>query len=207
MDPREQHRRTQRGSTHTHTHTHTWRDPQSSLAGVRERRSVAPLDVHEPVQAVRSASEAKWVRLQRGIARGSAVGGTQAPLDGELLGVIPGSGSTRLLRFLLDRPLHLLPPSDLELARVEPGAIVRDGEPVSIRVTAIVVCARLVGEQIGPDSANLAVNVAAVIDNTALRDPVLAFSQAARSRRRGLLSPLSGRPAGGASRSADSTPP
>jgi hypothetical protein len=99
----------------------------------------------------------------------------QAPLEGELLGVIPGPDRPDYCAILLDRPLYLLPPSDLELARVEPGTIVRDGERVSIRVNAVIVCARLVGEQIGPDSTRLAVNVAAVIDNTALRDPVLAF--------------------------------
>jgi hypothetical protein len=99
----------------------------------------------------------------------------QAPLEGELLGVIPGPDRPDYCAILLDRPLYLSPPS--ELARVEPGAIVRDGERVSIRVNAVIVCARLVREQIGPDSADVAVNVAAVIDNTALRDPVLAFTK------------------------------
>ena len=62
----------------------------------------------------------------------------QAPLEGELLGVIPGPDRPDYCAILLDRPLHLLPPPDLELARVEPGAIVRDGQRVSIRVNAIV---------------------------------------------------------------------
>jgi hypothetical protein len=91
--------------------------------------------------------------------------------------VIPGPDRPDYCAILLDRPLYLLPPSDLELVRVEPGTIVRDRERLSIRVNAIIACARLVDEQIGPDSTNLAVNVAAVIDNTASRDPVLAFAK------------------------------
>jgi hypothetical protein len=118
----------------------------------------------------------------------------QAPLEGELLGVIPGPDRPDYCAILLDRPLYLSPPSDLELARVEPGAIVRDGERVSIRVNAVIVCAGLVGEQIGPDSSNVAVNVAAVIDNTALRDPVLAFTKLHVLGVGALLSSVSDRP-------------
>lgn len=47
-----------------------------------------------------------------------------------------------------------------------------------LRVHALVLCARLVGQQIAPGLRDLAVNVALVIDNTLLRDEMLDFAKA-----------------------------
>ena len=102
----------------------------------------------------------------------------QTPLDGELLHVIPGPDRPDYVAVLLDKPVYFRPPPELTVARIGPGKVVTDadGYPV-VRVNSIVVCARIVGDQITPASADLPVDVAFVVDDTALRDEVLDLTK------------------------------
>jgi hypothetical protein len=82
-----------------------------------------------------------------------------APLDGELLRVIPGADRPDYCLVVLDQPRH-----------VHVGA-----NPVWIR--AVVVVARLAGEQVTPGARNLAVDLALVLDDTTLGDDALDFAK------------------------------
>jgi hypothetical protein len=102
----------------------------------------------------------------------------QLPLDGELYRLIPGPDRPDYSLLVLERPLHFYPAPDFDQDRVEADQRVEDrkGRPM-VRVHALLVCARFVGQQLGPGMRDLAVNIAYVIDNSLARDAVVDFSK------------------------------
>ncbi|WP_185749016.1 hypothetical protein [Humibacillus xanthopallidus] len=102
----------------------------------------------------------------------------QLPLDGELYRLIPGSDRPDYSLLVLERPLHFYPAPGFDLGRVEADQRVEDrkGRPM-VRVHALLVCARFVGQQLQPGMRDLAVNIAYVIDNSLARDAVVDFSK------------------------------
>ncbi len=79
----------------------------------------------------------------------------RAPISGHFVGVRPGP----------DRPDYCF------MVLHDPIAV--DGRWVRM----LVICARLLGEQVTPGARDLAVNVALVRDDSAYRDPRLEFSK------------------------------
>ena len=102
----------------------------------------------------------------------------QLPLNGELYRLIPGSDRPDYSLLVLDRPLHFYPKKDFDLSRVEPEMQVQDrkGRPM-VRVHAMLLCARFVGQQLHPGMVDLAVNLAYVIDNSLARDAEVDFGK------------------------------
>jgi hypothetical protein len=102
----------------------------------------------------------------------------QLPLDGELYRLIPGPDRPDYSLLVLERPLHFYPAPGFDLGRVEPEQRVEDrkGRPM-VRVHALLVCARFVGQQLQPGMRDLAINIAYVIDNSLARDAVVDFSK------------------------------
>ena len=102
----------------------------------------------------------------------------QLPLDGELYRVIPGPDRPDYSLLVLERPLHFYPGAGFDLARVEPEQRVEDRKGRQmVRVHALLVCARFVGQQLQPGMHDLAVNIAYVIDNSLARDAIVDFSK------------------------------
>src|SRR6478672_3612094 len=85
----------------------------------------------------------------------------QLPLNGELYRVVPGSDRPDYSLFVLERPVHFYP---------------RDGFDL-VRVHALLLCARFVGQQLHPGMTDLAVNLAYVIDNSLARDAQVDFAK------------------------------
>jgi hypothetical protein len=74
--------------------------------------------------------------------------------------------------------VHFYPPERFDVGRVPDDRRVPDGKgrPM-VRVDALVVCSRFVGQQLHPGMKDLPVNVAYVIDESALTDPSLDFGK------------------------------
>jgi hypothetical protein len=102
----------------------------------------------------------------------------QAPLDGELLGAIPGPDRPDYCLVILDRPLRFHPGPDLDLGRVLADQLTTeaDGRPL-VWVRTVVLVARFAGEQITPGVRDLTVDLALVVDDTTLRDDLLDFAK------------------------------
>jgi hypothetical protein len=102
----------------------------------------------------------------------------QLPLDGELYRLMPGSDRPDYSLFVLERPVHFYPRDGFDLGRVEPEERVEDrkGRPM-VRVHALLLCARFVGQQLHPGMKDLAVNLAYVIDNSLARDAQVDFGK------------------------------
>ncbi|MEW1955522.1 hypothetical protein [Terrabacter sp. NPDC080008] len=102
----------------------------------------------------------------------------QLPLNGELYRLMPGSDRPDYSLFVLERPLHFYPAADFDLGRVEAQQRVQDRKGrTMVRVHAMLLCARFVGQQLHPGMKDLAVNLAYVIDNSLARDPEVDFSK------------------------------
>ena len=102
----------------------------------------------------------------------------QLPLNGELYRLIPGSDRPDYSLFVLERPVHFYPGDGFDLGRVEPEQRVEDrkGRPM-VRVHAMLLCARFVGQQLHPGMKDLAVNLAYVVDNSLARDAEVDFGK------------------------------
>ncbi|GAB3878257.1 hypothetical protein [Terrabacter terrigena] len=102
----------------------------------------------------------------------------QLPLNGELYRLMPGSDRPDYSLFVLERPVHFYPGNGFDLARVEREQRVEDrkGRPM-VRVHALLLCARFVGQQLHPGMRDLAVNLAYVIDNSLARDAEVDFGK------------------------------
>ncbi|WP_461047245.1 hypothetical protein [Terrabacter koreensis] len=102
----------------------------------------------------------------------------QLPLNGELYRLMPGSDRPDYSLFVLERPVHFYPGDGFDVGRVEPEQRVEDrkGRPM-VRVHAMLLCARFVGQQLHPGMKDLAVNLAYVIDNSLARDAEVDFGK------------------------------
>lgn len=102
----------------------------------------------------------------------------QLPLNGELYRLMPGSDRPDYSLFVLERPVHFYPADGFDLGRVEAEQRVEDrkGRPM-VRVHALLLCARFVGQQLHPGMKDLAVNLAYVIDNSLARDAEVDFGK------------------------------
>ena len=102
----------------------------------------------------------------------------QLPLNGELYRVVPGSDRPDYSLFVLERPVHFYPRDGFDLDRVEPEQQVQDRKGrTMVRVHALLLCARFVGQQLHPGMTDLAVNLAYVIDNSLARDAEVDFAE------------------------------
>ena len=80
--------------------------------------------------------------------------------------------------FVLERPVHFYPRDGFDLDRVEPEQQVQDRKGrTMVRVHALLLCARFVGQQLHPGMTDLAVNLAYVIDNSLARDAEVDFAK------------------------------
>ncbi|WP_353510119.1 hypothetical protein [Intrasporangium sp.] len=102
----------------------------------------------------------------------------QLPVNGELYRLVPGPDRPDYSLMLLRRPLHFYPIEGFDLERVDPEQRISDrkGRPM-VRVHALVVCARFVGQQLRPGMADLPVHLAYVIDNSLARDERIDFAK------------------------------
>jgi hypothetical protein len=102
----------------------------------------------------------------------------QLPLNGELYRLMAGSDRPDYSLMVLERPLHFYPKDGFDLGRVEADQRVLDrrGRQM-VRVHALLLCARFVGQQLHPGMRDLAVNLAYVIDNTLARDATVDFGK------------------------------
>jgi len=102
----------------------------------------------------------------------------QLPLNGELYRLMAGSDRPDYSLLVLERPLHFYPREGFDLGRVEPDLRVQDRKGrTMVRVHALLLCARFVGQQLHPGMVDLAVNLAYVIDNSLARDPEVDFGK------------------------------
>lgn len=104
----------------------------------------------------------------------------QLPVNGELYRLLPGPDRPDYSLVVLRRPLHFYPPVGFDLGRVDAAQRVPDrkGRPM-VRVQALIVCARFVGEQLHSQMADLPVHVAFVVDNSLARDERLDLAKVA----------------------------
>jgi hypothetical protein len=91
---------------------------------------------------------------------------------------MPGSDRPDYSLLVLERPVHFYPAEGFDLGRVEPEQRVQDrrGRRM-VRVHAMLLCARFVGQQLHSGMRDLAVNLAYVIDNSLARDAVVDFAK------------------------------
>jgi hypothetical protein len=74
--------------------------------------------------------------------------------------------------------VHFYPRDGFDLTRVEPEQQVQDRKGrAMVRVHALLLCARFVGQQLHPGMTDLAVNLAYVIDNSLARDAEVDFAK------------------------------
>ena len=91
---------------------------------------------------------------------------------------MPGSDRPDYSLFVLERPVHFYPRDGFDLGRVEPQQQVQDRKGrTMVRVHALLLCARFVGQQLHPGMTDLAVNLAYVIDNSLARDAEVDFAK------------------------------
>jgi hypothetical protein len=102
----------------------------------------------------------------------------QTPVNGELYRLVPGPDRPDYSIMVLERPVHFYPAERFDVGRVPAERRVPDrkGRPM-VRVDALVVCSRFVGQQLHPGMKDLPVNVAYVIDESALTDQALDFGK------------------------------
>lgn len=102
----------------------------------------------------------------------------QLPLNGELYKLLPGPDRPDYSVMVLERPLLFYPAESFDLGRLEQDQRTEDrrGRPM-VRVHALLLCARFVGQQLHPGMSDLAVNLAYVIDNSLARDEVVDFAK------------------------------
>jgi hypothetical protein len=79
---------------------------------------------------------------------------------------------------VLDRPLHFYPGDSFDTGRASAEQRVEDrkGRPM-VRVDALLLCARYVGQQLHPGMRDLAVNLAYVIDQSLAHDTAVDFGK------------------------------
>ncbi|MDN5797670.1 MAG: hypothetical protein L0H79_18255 [Intrasporangium sp.] len=101
----------------------------------------------------------------------------QLPVVGELYRLMAGPDRSDYSVMVLERPIHFYPPEGFDVERVPGDRRVPDrrGRPM-VRVRALVVCSRFVGQQLHPGMRDLAVNIAYVIDERVLSDQSLDLS-------------------------------
>ncbi len=91
---------------------------------------------------------------------------------------MPGSDRPDYSLFVLERPVHFYPRDGFDLDRVVPEQQVPDRKGrTMVRVHALLLCARFVGQQLHPGMTDLAVNLAYVIDNSLARDAEVDFAK------------------------------
>lgn len=102
----------------------------------------------------------------------------QLPVTGELYRLMPGSDRPDYSLMVLDRPLHFYPAESFDIGRAPTGQRVEDrkGRPM-VRVDALLLCARYVGQQLHPGMRDLAVNLAYVIDPSLAHDLAVDFGK------------------------------
>ncbi|MEO7446884.1 MAG: hypothetical protein ABI336_01315 [Humibacillus sp.] len=102
----------------------------------------------------------------------------QLPLQGELYRLIPGPDRPDYSLVVLERPLHFYPAAGFAIDRVDADARVKDrkGRPM-VRVHALLVCSRFVGQQLAPGMRDLAVTIAYVIDTSLAQDALVDFAK------------------------------
>ncbi|MEO5743442.1 MAG: hypothetical protein ABIQ53_02475 [Terracoccus sp.] len=102
----------------------------------------------------------------------------QLPLNGELYKLLPGPDRPDYSVMVLERPLHFYPGESFDLGRLEADQRTEDrrGRPM-VRVHALLLCARFVGQQLHPGMSDLPVNLAYVIDNSLARDDKVDFAK------------------------------
>ena len=101
----------------------------------------------------------------------------QLPIRGELRRVIPGPDRPDYCLATLDIPIVFRPRADFDLSRVETGFLGRDEAGPFVYVPAVIVAARIAGQQLHPGMKGLQVALAYVIDNTIGRDDVVDFAK------------------------------
>ncbi|OFE16961.1 hypothetical protein BA895_18490 [Humibacillus sp. DSM 29435] len=102
----------------------------------------------------------------------------QLPINGELYKLLPGPDRPDYSVMVLERPLHFYPGESFDMGRLEADQRTEDrrGRPM-VRVHALLLCARFVGQQLHPGMSDLPVNLAYVIDNSLARDEVVEFTK------------------------------
>jgi hypothetical protein len=102
----------------------------------------------------------------------------QVPVNGELYRLVPGPDRPDYSIMILERALHFYPASGFDVERVHADQRVTDrkGRPM-VRVHALVVCARFVGQQLHAGMHDLVVNIAHVLDPSVLTDPTIDLSK------------------------------
>ncbi len=141
-------------------------DPEPDLEDAPDPAPTAAMGVYGPLVRIgrldAAPDELEW----------------QLPLDGELYRLLPGPDRPDYSVVLLERPLHFYPEPDLDLARVAANQRVEDRKGRRmVRVDAVLVCARFVGQQLHPGMVDLAVNIAHVIDNAQIREETVDFGK------------------------------
>jgi hypothetical protein len=102
----------------------------------------------------------------------------QVPVNGELYRLVPGPDRPDYSIMILERALHFYPAPGFDLDRVQPEQRVTDrkGRPM-VRVNALVVCARFVGQQLHAGMQDLVVNIAHVLDPSVLTDAAIDLAK------------------------------
>lgn len=102
----------------------------------------------------------------------------QLPLQGELYRLMPGPDRPDYSLMVLERPLHFYPADTFDRGRVPAEQLVEDrrGRPM-VRVHALLLCARFVGQQLHPGMRDLAVNIAYVVDPSLAQDDSVDFAK------------------------------
>jgi hypothetical protein len=102
----------------------------------------------------------------------------QVPVNGELYRLVPGPDRPDYSIMILERALHFYPAAGFDLERVPADQRVTDRkERPMVRVHALVVCARFVGQQLHAGMHDLVVNIAHVLDPSVLTDPTIDLSK------------------------------